>query len=63
MALLELRNVEKHFGGIEALRGVDLTLSAGEVLGLMGDNGAGKSTLVKIVAGNYPPSAGDLLGT
>lgn len=61
MALLELRNVEKHFGGIEALRGVDLTLSAGEVLGLMGDNGAGKSTLVKIVAGNYPPSAGDLL--
>ncbi len=61
MALLELRSLEKHFGAIEALRGVDLNLKAGEVLGLMGDNGAGKSTLVKIVAGNYPPSAGDLL--
>ena len=61
MALLELRSVEKHFGAIEALRGVDLNLNAGEVLGLMGDNGAGKSTLVKIVAGNYPPSTGDLL--
>ena len=61
MALLELRNVEKHFGAIEALRGVDLNLKAGEVLGLMGDNGAGKSTLVKIIAGSYPPSAGDLL--
>ena len=61
MALLELRSVEKHFGAIEALRGVDLKLNAGEVLGLMGDNGAGKSTLVKIVAGNYPPSTGDLL--
>ncbi len=61
MALLELRGVEKHFGAIEALRGVDLHLNPGEVLGLMGDNGAGKSTLVKIVAGNYPPSAGDLL--
>ena len=61
MALLELRSVEKHFGAIEALRGIDLNVKAGEVLGLMGDNGAGKSTLVKIVAGNYPPSAGDLL--
>jgi simple sugar transport system ATP-binding protein len=40
---------------------VDLTLSAGEVLGLMGDNGAGKSTLVKIIAGNFPPSGGAML--
>lgn len=61
MPLLELRRVEKHFGAIEALCGVDLSLEAGEVLGLMGDNGAGKSTLVKIIAGNYPPSDGDLL--
>src|SRR5918995_989318 len=60
MALLELRNVAKHFGAIEALKGVDLKLEPGEVLGLMGDNGAGKSTLVKIIAGNFPPSEGEI---
>ncbi len=61
MALLELRAIAKHFGAIEALKGVDLDLEAGEVLGLMGDNGAGKSTLVKIIAGNFPPSEGEIL--
>jgi simple sugar transport system ATP-binding protein len=60
MALLELRNIAKHFGAIEALKGVDLKLESGEVLGLMGDNGAGKSTLVKIIAGNFPPSEGEI---
>src|SRR5688572_19132606 len=60
MALLELRNIAKHFGAIEALKGVDLDLEPGEVLGLMGDNGAGKSTLVKIIAGNFPPSEGEV---
>ena len=60
MALLELRNIAKHFGAIEALKGVDLKLEPGEVLGLMGDNGAGKSTLVKIIAGNFPPSEGEI---
>ncbi len=60
MALLELRDVAKNFGAIEALKGVDLDLDAGEVLGLMGDNGAGKSTLVKIIAGNFPPSDGSM---
>ena len=60
MALLELRNVAKHFGAIEALKGVDLSLEPGEVLGLMGDNGAGKSTLVKIIAGNFPASEGEI---
>jgi len=61
MALLELRGIAKHFGAIEALKGVDLNLEPGEVLGLMGDNGAGKSTLVKIIAGSYAPSAGEML--
>ncbi len=61
MAVLELRNVSKHFGAIRALNDVDLTLEPGEVLGLMGDNGAGKSTLVKIIAGNFPPSQGEIL--
>ena len=60
MALLELRGIAKHFGAIEALKGVDLALEPGEVLGLMGDNGAGKSTLVKMIAGNYPPSEGEI---
>ncbi|MEJ8845935.1 ATP-binding cassette domain-containing protein [Variovorax rhizosphaerae] len=60
MAVLELSGVSKHFGAIQALTDVSLSLQAGEVVGLMGDNGAGKSTLVKIVAGNYPPSAGTL---
>jgi simple sugar transport system ATP-binding protein len=61
MAILELTRVSKHFGAIQALTNVSLTLNAGEVVGLMGDNGAGKSTLVKIVAGNYPPSDGTML--
>jgi simple sugar transport system ATP-binding protein len=61
LAVLELRGITKHFGAIEALRGVDLRLESGEVLGLMGDNGAGKSTLVKIIAGNFPPSSGEIL--
>jgi len=60
MATLELAGVSKHFGAIQALINVSLTLNPGEVIGLMGDNGAGKSTLVKIVAGNYAPSSGTI---
>ncbi len=59
--VVELRGIAKNFGPIEALTGVDLTVNRGEVVGLMGDNGAGKSTLVKIIAGNFPPSAGEIL--
>lgn len=60
MPVLELRGIEKHFGAVQALAGVDLALGHGEVLGLMGDNGAGKSTLVKIIAGSIRPSAGTM---
>jgi simple sugar transport system ATP-binding protein len=60
VALLELQDVSKHFGAIQALTGVSLALHAGEVVGLMGDNGAGKSTLVKVMAGNYPQSGGSI---
>ena len=60
MALLELRGIAKHFGAIEALRGVSFAVQPGEAIGLMGDNGAGKSTLVKIIAGNFPPSEGEI---
>ncbi len=58
MAVLELDSIAKHYGAIEALTGVSLTLEPGEVAGLVGDNGAGKSTLVKIIAGNFHPSSG-----
>jgi simple sugar transport system ATP-binding protein len=60
MATLELSGISKHFGAIQALTDISLTLHSGEVVGLMGDNGAGKSTLVKIIAGNYPPSSGTI---
>ena len=56
----EPQRIAKHFGAIQALQGVDLELERGEVLGLMGDNGAGKSTLVKIIAGSFAPSAGEV---
>jgi simple sugar transport system ATP-binding protein len=59
--VLDLQNISHHYGAIQALTDVDLTLSRGEVLGLMGDNGAGKSTLVKIIAGNFAPSGGSML--
>jgi simple sugar transport system ATP-binding protein len=60
LPVLELQNISKHFGAIHALTGVDMTLEPGEALGLMGDNGAGKSTLVKIIAGNFPPTGGEI---
>jgi simple sugar transport system ATP-binding protein len=55
---VRLRGIRKAFGSIEALRGVDLDLWPGEVLGLVGDNAAGKSTLTKIIAGAYVADAG-----
>lgn len=58
MSLLELTGISKSFGAIHALQGIDLSISEGEAVGLMGDNGAGKSTLMKIIAGNFPPTDG-----
>src|ERR1700743_609110 len=56
MALLELTDISKSFGGVQALRNVDFMLNAGEIHGLAGENGAGKSTMMKIIAG--VPTAG-----
>ena len=61
MSILQLKNISKSFGAIKALDDVSLSLNQGEVLGLMWDNGAGKSTLVKIIAGNFKPSSGNII--
>lgn len=57
---IALRGIRKRFGSVEALRGVDLELQAGECLGLVGDNAAGKSTLTKVIAGTYLADAGEI---
>jgi len=61
VALLEVRNVSKSFGAIHAVNDISWSIEPGEVVGLMGDNGAGKSTLVKLIAGNFPPTDGEVL--
>ncbi len=58
---LELKNVSKSFGEVQALSNVDFQLGHNEVVGLLGDNGAGKSTLIKILTGYYRPDEGELL--
>ncbi|MEM1673155.1 MAG: ATP-binding cassette domain-containing protein [Nanopusillaceae archaeon] len=58
--LVKMVNIWKRFGAVEAVRGANLDIHAGEVVGLVGDNGAGKSTLMKILAGLYPPDEGEI---
>ena len=58
--LLALANVTKAYAGVPALRGVDLSIGAGEIHALMGENGAGKSTLIKILAGVVRPDTADI---
>jgi simple sugar transport system ATP-binding protein len=59
--VVEMRNIKKNFAAVQALRGVDLVLHHGEVLGLVGDNAAGKSTLMKVLSGAYVPEEGEIL--
>lgn len=58
---LQLRGINKSFGGVRALQDVDFEVYASEVVGLVGDNGAGKSTLIKVMSGAYVPDAGEIL--
>ena len=58
MTLLDLVDVGKSYGAVQALSHVSISIAPGEIVGLMGDNGAGKSTLVKIIAGVFKPSEG-----
>jgi ribose transport system ATP-binding protein len=57
---LQVRGLAKHFGGVQALKGVDLDVFQGEVHGLVGANGAGKSTLIRLLAGVYRPDTGTI---
>lgn len=56
-----MRGIEKRFGGVHALRGVDFSIAAGEVVALVGENGAGKSTLMKTIGGVHSSDAGEIL--
>jgi D-xylose transport system ATP-binding protein len=59
--LLKVEHITKKFGSVVALKDVSFEMYRNEILGLVGDNGAGKSTLVKIISGNFPPDAGNIL--
>src|SRR5512135_213214 len=58
--LVEMRCIHKAFGAVKALDGANLSIEAGEVLGLVGDNAAGKSTLMKVLSGAYQPDKGHI---
>ena len=59
--LLEMKNIHKHFPGVYALKGAELTLKSGEVMALVGENGAGKSTIINILGGIHQRDEGEIL--
>ena len=59
-ALIEMKNIEKHFGSVIALAGVSLEVKAGQCHCLLGDNGAGKSTFIKTMSGVHKPTKGEI---
>ena len=61
MALLEVSDLHAHYGAIEALKGVSLSVDAGGVITLIGSNGAGKSTTLRSISGLTPASAGRII--
>ena len=61
MILLELKDINKKFGGVQALTSVSLTIQAGEIYGLIGPNGAGKTTCLRTISTLIKPDEGDVL--
>ncbi len=61
MSILEANNVTKNFGGLSAVKDVDIDIQSGEIRGLIGPNGAGKTTLFNLITGIYAPSKGQVL--
>lgn len=59
--LLQVRNISKSFGGVKAVRDVSISLSKGEILGIIGPNGSGKTTLVNLITGFVKPDSGEVL--
>ena len=59
--MLELRSLSRHFGGVRAVDGLDLTVREGQIFGLIGPNGSGKSTTVNVITGLFAPTAGSVL--
>lgn len=59
--IIEIKGLEIHFGGVRALKGVDINFPKGKVTAIIGDNGAGKSTLIKCLSGIYTPTGGQIL--
>ena len=57
---VKMNNIEKYFGHVAALKGINFEVGVNEVVGLIGDNGAGKSTLIKIITGVFPPTNGEI---
>ncbi|MDA0262058.1 MAG: ABC transporter ATP-binding protein [Proteobacteria bacterium] len=60
VTLLETKAISRSFGGLQAVRNVDLQLNAGEIRAVIGPNGAGKTTLVSLVSGRIPPTSGTI---
>ena len=61
MSILQCRNLSKKYGATEALRGIDLELEAGRIVGLLGPNGSGKTTFIKLANGLLKPTEGEIL--
>jgi branched-chain amino acid transport system ATP-binding protein len=61
VTLLELRQVDKIFGGLHAVRGASLSVNKGEIFGLIGPNGAGKTTIFNVITGVYKPDGGQVM--
>ena len=59
--MLEVKSLSKNFGGVKAVRELDLAVNAGDIFGVIGPNGSGKSTLVNLISGVFPATAGEIL--